>query len=88
MLIFKKEKRVVGLVLEHIEKTAECVHATTDNLRVYLNSDHSGNAEAVGRVNAGRVNALEAEADSLLRDIRDLLYSGAYLPQFRATYTG
>ena len=83
MLIFKKEKRVIGLIMQHIEKTAECVHATTDNIRIYLNSDHSENSNAIGRVNAARVNSLEAEADSLLREIRDLLYSGAYLPQIR-----
>jgi predicted phosphate transport protein (TIGR00153 family) len=84
MLIFKKEKRVVGLIIEHIEKTAECVYATTDNIRIYLNNDHSDNADAASRVNAARVNSLEAEADSLLREIRELLYSGAYLPQMRS----
>jgi predicted phosphate transport protein (TIGR00153 family) len=83
MLIFKKEKRVIGLIMEHIEKTAECVHATTDNIRVYLNGDHSEDSDAAGRVSATRVNSLEAEADALLREIRDLLYSGAYLPQIR-----
>ena len=68
MLIFKKEKRVIGLIMEHIEKTAECVHATTDNIRVYLNSDHSEKSDAEGRANATRVNSLEAEADSLLTE--------------------
>lgn len=83
MLIFKKEKRVIGLIMEHIEKTADCVHTTADNLRIYINSDHSENSDAIGRANAARVNSLEAEADSLLREIRDMLYSGAYLPQMR-----
>lgn len=84
MLIFKKEKRVIGLIIEHIEKTAECVYAATDNIRIYLNGNHSDSANAVSRDNAARVNSLEAEADSLLREIRELLYSGAYLPQMRS----
>lgn len=78
MLIFKKEKRVVQLILQHIEKTAESVQETTNSLRAYLSDAHS---EPLG-TNC-RVYNLESEADALLREIRELLYSGAYLPSIR-----
>lgn len=78
MLMFKKEKKVVNLVLQHIEKTADCVRETTERLRTYVSGQ---NAEdwAVD----SSVYILESEADTLLREIRDLLYSGAYLPLIR-----
>lgn len=78
MQIFKKEKRVVKLVLEHLDKTAECVQATTDNIKMFVSGNYSS-----AEVSAGRINAFESEADALLREIRDLLYSGAYLPLIR-----
>ena len=78
MLIFKKEKAVMELIFRHIDKTAECVGATIDSLRAYLADNKSDPTTAVRRV-----NSLESEADALLREIRDMLYSGAYLPQIR-----
>jgi uncharacterized protein len=78
MLIFKKEKAVIELISRHIDKSAECVRATTDSLRAYIADNPSDSAPAVRRV-----NTLESEADALLREIRDMLYSGAYLPQIR-----
>ncbi|MDH3510971.1 MAG: DUF47 family protein [Gammaproteobacteria bacterium] len=78
MQIFKKEKRVVEVVLEHIEKTTECVEATTAGVKAFVFDDYSG-----AGITVSRVNDLESEADTLLREIRDLLYSGAYLPLIR-----
>ena len=79
MLIFKKEKRVISLILEHIDKTAECVQTGIGSMKAYIVSgDQSGTVDVIDHV-----NILESEADSLLREIRDLLYSGAYLPQIR-----
>ena len=78
MLIFKKEKAVIELIFRHIDKTAECVQATIDSLRAYIADNHADSTESVRRV-----NSLESEADTLLREIRDMLYSGAYLPQIR-----
>lgn len=78
MLIFKKEKAVIKLIFSHIDKSAECVQATIDSLRAYIADNSSDSAPAVRLV-----NSLESEADALLRQIRDMLYSGAYLPQIR-----
>lgn len=78
MLIFKKEKRVVQLILQHIEKTAESVQETTNSLKAYVSD---ANSESL--TTNSRVYKLESEADALLREIRELLYSGAYLPTIR-----
>jgi len=78
MLIFKKEKRVVKLILQHIEKTSDSVQETTNALKSYISGspDESWAADS-------HVYSLESEADSLLREIREMLYSGAYLPSIR-----
>jgi predicted phosphate transport protein (TIGR00153 family) len=78
MLIFKKEKRVVQLILQHIEKTENSVQETTIALKEYVSD---GRSEAL--VSNSHVYSLESEADTLLRKIRELLYSGAYLPSIR-----
>ena len=78
MLIFKKEKAVIELIFRHIDKSAECVQATIDSVRAYIADNNSDSAPALRLV-----NSLESEADALLREIRDMLYSGAYLPQIR-----
>jgi predicted phosphate transport protein (TIGR00153 family) len=78
MLIFKKEKAVVELIFRHIDKSADCVRATIDSLKAYIADNNSDSTAAVRLV-----NSLESEADALLREIRDMLYSGAYLPQIR-----
>ncbi len=78
MLIFKKEKAVIELVLQHIDTTHQCVDSTIEGLKTYLEGElRTGNSAP------SQVNHLEAEADSLLREIRDILYDGAYLPQIR-----
>lgn len=83
MLIFKKEKAVIELILQHIDKTYECVRATTDSLRAYVAGNLSDSQASIIQV-----NHLESEADTLLREIREMLYSGAYLPQIRGDIYG
>ena len=78
MLIFKNAQAVVELIFRHIDKSADCVRATIDSLKAYIADNNSDSTAAVRLV-----NSLESEADALLREIRDMLYSGAYLPQIR-----
>ncbi len=78
MKIFKKEKQVVELALRHSEKTSECVAIMTASLKAYF-VDGDGQLEEA----AAKVGSIEADADRILRDIRELLYSGAYLPTIR-----
>lgn len=83
MLIFKKEKAVIELVLQHIGTTRDCVQSTIDSLKAYIAGEFSESKAAISQV-----NQLESEADTLLREIRDMLYSGAYLPQIRGDIYG
>lgn len=78
MKIFKKEKQVVELALRHSEKTHAALEIMTVSLQAYFAEGDGQIAEA-----ARQVNSIETEADSILREIRDLLYSGAYLPNIR-----
>ena len=78
MLIFKKEKKVVQLATQHAEKTGECLAITIQAIRAFTAND-LGELDAQSR----QVDALETEADTLLRGVRELLYSGAYLPTIR-----
>jgi len=83
MQTFKKEKAVIELVLQHIGTTRDCVQSTTDSLKAYIAGNFTESVTA-----ASQVNSLESEADNILREIRDVLYSGAYLPQIRGDIYG
>lgn len=78
MQIFKKEKKVVELALEHAEKTGECLAIMSAVVKASA-TNNIAELEAA----ANKVNKIETEADELLRNIRNLLYSGAYLPTIR-----
>jgi predicted phosphate transport protein (TIGR00153 family) len=78
MQIFKKEKKVVALALEHADVAAQCLDIMVPALKGVTTGQLDELAE-----NADRVNHLETRADGLLREMRDLLYSGAYLPTVR-----
>ena len=78
MQIFKKEKQVVELALKHADKTAECLEIMSSAIRAYAAGDASSIESSMHRV-----TELEARADDLVREVRELLYSGAYLPTIR-----
>ena len=78
MQIFKKEKKVVELALEHAEKTGECLAIMSTVIKA-----SATNNVAELKAAAAKVTKIETVADDLLRDIRNLLYSGAYLPTIR-----
>lgn len=78
MLIFKKEKKVVELALRHAEVTGEGLQIMADAIGAYLDGD----TEHLSHANK-QVDRLETDADDILREIRELLYSGAYLPTIR-----
>jgi len=78
MQIFKKEKQVVELALRHADKTGESLEIMSAALRAFAAGDPEQLPESTSSV-----HRLESEADELLREIRELLYSGAYLPTIR-----
>jgi predicted phosphate transport protein (TIGR00153 family) len=78
MAIFKKEKAVIELILKHLDMVEDCVKASLKAGEFYLQADISQ-----AKVHARNSRSLESEADLIRHDIRDKLYSGAYLPHLR-----
>src|SRR5210317_859911 len=78
MALFKKEKVVNKLILKHLDMVEDCVQASLKAGEFYLEGDLSQ-----AKVHARNSQSLESEADLVRHDIRDKLYSGAYLPLLR-----
>ena len=79
MLIFKKEKTVRKLALEHASTVYHCLVATDDAFRDYLQRPEGEFDEQVRRVSKA-----ESRADALKREAREVLQSGAFLPTIRS----
>ena len=79
MLIFKKEKTVRKLALEHAATVARCLQATRDTLQDYLAGPGPDFSEHVRRV-----GKLESRADALKREACEVLQAGAFLPTIRS----
>jgi uncharacterized protein len=77
-MIFKKEREVIRLITDHVEKVEECISTGEKTLISYISGDKS-EAKRLSR----HVDSLETEADYITETIRDRLYSGAYLPLLR-----
>jgi predicted phosphate transport protein (TIGR00153 family) len=78
MQIFKKEKKVVELALRHAEITGESLVLMAHAIK----GSATNNSQQL-QESTSRVHRLESDADDILREIRELLYSGAYLPTIR-----
>ena len=76
MKLFKKEKQVVTLMSEHADRTAQCVAEWSTALKAYADGSDDDLRE--------KIDDLESDADDRLREISNVLYSGAYLPTVRA----
>ena len=83
MKIFKKEKAVTALAERYLDVVEQCVESAESMVRDYLGGD-----TADTQARADEVSRLETEADGLRRDMRDQLFSGAYLPLMRADIFG
>jgi predicted phosphate transport protein (TIGR00153 family) len=77
-MLFKKEKKVIKIILKHLDFTVETLKTGIQTVECYLNGDIS-EAKQLAR----KVRSLESEADLIRYDLRDKLYSGAYLPLLR-----
>ena len=78
MMLFKKEKKVIELILKHLDITEETVKDSLKTIQYYLDGNIS---EA--KVWARKTRNNESEADIIRYEIRDKLYRGAYLPLLR-----
>lgn len=79
MLIFKKEKAARKLALEHFEKTQDCLQSAFTVIEQYMAGDLAN-----AKRSAKEVIALESGADTLKHQLRDVLFSGAFLPNIRS----
>lgn len=79
MLIFKKEKAARKLALEHFAKTHDCLRISFAVLEQFM----AGDIE-LAKQSAKEVIKLESEADTLKHELRDVLFSGAFLPNIRS----
>ncbi|RLC06890.1 MAG: hypothetical protein DRH90_01960 [Deltaproteobacteria bacterium] len=78
MMLFKKEKKVIELILKHLDLVVDSLKSGIQAVECYLNDD-IGNAKRLAR----EVSSIESNADLVRYDLRDKLYSGAYLPLLR-----
>jgi predicted phosphate transport protein (TIGR00153 family) len=78
MALFKKEKAVDELIVKHLDMVEDCVQTSLKAGEFYLQDDLSQ-----AKAHARNSQSLESEADLIRHDIRDKLYSGAYLPLLR-----
>lgn len=79
MLIFKKEKVARKLALEHFKTTYNCLQSAIEVIEQYM----AGEIE-LAKQTAQKVIELESEADTLKHRLRDVLFSGAFLPNIRS----
>ena len=77
-MFFKKEKEVIELILKHLELVEDSLKNGIRTIEFYLD-DNISEAKVLGR----KVRSEESEADIVRYNIRDKLYSGAYLPLLR-----
>jgi len=77
-VIFKREKEVIDLILKHLNTAEECLTTAMKTVETYLKGQIP-EAKAL----ALRVDGIETQNDYIRYDIRDKLYSGAYLPIIR-----
>jgi len=77
-MFFKKEKEVVELILKYLDTVEDCLLTGSKTVQIYL-EDNLQEAKGLAR----KTRALESEADLIRHEIRDKLYSGAYLPMLR-----
>ena len=78
MRLFKKEKQVIELILKHLDLIEESMKNGLKTIEFYMD-DNINEAKVFGR----KTRSHESEADLIRYEIRDKLYSGAYLPLLR-----
>jgi len=78
MILFKKEKEVIKLIIQHLDLVVDSLNTGIQTINSYLENDLNA-AKRLARA----VREKESEADVVRYDLRDKLYSGAYLPLLR-----
>ena len=68
MLLFKREKKVVELILKHLDMVDDCLKTSLETVEFYLQGDISQ-----AKVHARSARSIESEADRVRFDIRNHL---------------
>lgn len=76
MKLWKREKKIANLFIDHGEAVDRCLAAAAEAVHAYLDGESID-------ARADEVDRLESEADECRREIRETLYKGAYLPLLR-----
>jgi uncharacterized protein Yka (UPF0111/DUF47 family) len=82
-VILKKEKEVIDLIGNHLDKVEEELKIAKETVETFLRGDMS-KAEFL----AHRMDEIDTEANYIRYDICDRLYNGAYLPVLRGHKIG
>ncbi len=83
IFIGKKEEMIIKKFKQHLETVGKTLDGFEEFIRAYLD----GNCEEADRCSEKVMN-LESEADALRRETETLMYSGAFLPNFRGDLLG
>ena len=78
MKLFKKEKEVIKLINTFLDEVESCLRNAEKTVNAYLHNDIK-EAKHLAR----KVRKIETQADVCRYNIRDTLYTGAYLPGVR-----
>ena len=77
-MILKKEKKVIDLILKYLNTAEDCLTTAVETVETYLKGELP-EAKSL----ALKVDGIETQTDFIRYNIRDKLYSGAYLPMIR-----
>jgi len=83
IFIGKKEEKIINKFKEHLQTVGKTLDAFEEFMRAYLDD----NCEEADKC-CEKVMNLESEADALRRETETLMYSGAFLPNFRGDLLG
>ena len=81
MMIYKKEKEVIGDIIEHFNAVEAGLETARRAIETYLEGDITES-----KTLARKVDDIESQADFIRFKIWDKLYSGAYLPLQREAF--
>ncbi len=82
-IVGKKEQEIVNLVREHLDRISETLASLSNLLEAYLSQQFDRISEL-----AEEVRRLEHEADVVRRQVENIMYGGAFLPNFRGDLLG
>ena len=77
-MLFKKEKKVIRLINRYLKEVGKCLDIAQEAIRHYINGEIDK-----AKPLAKQTRLAESGVDDLRHEIRDQLYSGAYMPLLR-----